>query len=157
MDNAFGGMGFPAEAPIVLEFPVVMFDPGSDLTPLKENIDKVVYGLTQWEPSTKSKGIKYPPHVIVAGRDYEDAMTNMNRLFLKNLWGDGLPILPATKERVDWIMKGTDLSRDKAIGKILPRGGIATVEALTVNHRGKVSRAEWREKHLSDRESRAGQ
>jgi hypothetical protein len=133
VNNAFGGMGFPPEAPIVLEFPVVMFDPGSDLTPLKENIDKVVYGLTQWVPTLKSKGIKYPPHVTVAGKDYEEAVTSMNRLFLKNLWGDGLPILPATRERVDWIMKGTDLPRDKAIGKILPRGGIATVEALAVN------------------------
>ena len=133
MNNAFGGMGFPPEAPIVLEFPVVMFDPGSDLTPLKENIDKIVYGLTRWEPALKSKGIKYPPHVTIAGKDYEEAVTSMNRLFLKNLWGDGLPILPATRERVTWIMKGTDLPPDKAVGKILPRGGIATVEALAVN------------------------
>ncbi len=133
VNNAFGGMGFPPEAPLIIEFPVVMFDPGSDLTPLKENMDKIVYGLTKWEPSTKSKGIKYPPKVSVAGNNYEEALINLNRLFLKNLWGDGLPILPATKERVDWIMKGTDLPRDKVIGKILPRGGIATMEALAVS------------------------
>ena len=43
----------------------------------------------------------------------------MNLLFLRNQWGDGLPVVPATKERVDWILTGTDLPRDKVIGEIL--------------------------------------
>jgi len=54
-------MGFSAEAATLLEFPVTMFDPGSDLTPLKENIDKVVEGLTKWQPAVKAKGISPPP------------------------------------------------------------------------------------------------
>ena len=38
------------------------------------------------------------------------------------------------EERVNWIMTGTDLRRDALVGegKILPRGGIASVESLTV-------------------------
>ena len=31
---------------------------------------------------------------------------------LTNLWGDGLPLWPATRERVDWILRGTALPRD---------------------------------------------
>ncbi len=108
-----------------------MFLAGSDLSPIKENIDKVVYGLTQWKPTIKEK-VRALARVTVEGEDYQQAIDNMNLLFLRNQWGDGLPILPATKERVDWILTGTDLPRDEVIGKILPRGGIATIEQIAV-------------------------
>ena len=130
--NSFAGLGFPAEAPTIYEFPHVLFWTDSDLSPVKENIDKIIYGLTQWEPKRKKKGIVAPPKITVEGKDYQDAASNMNLLFLRNQWGDGLPILPATKERVDWILRGTGLLPDTAVGKILPRGGIATVEQLAV-------------------------
>jgi len=130
--NAFAGIGFPAEGPTVYEFPIEMFDSGSDLTPINENIDKIVYGLTKWEPKVKEKGVFTPPKATVQGKDYEEAVANMNLLLLKNMWGDGLPILPATEERVNWILTGTDLSPDTEIGRILPRGGIGTVNALAV-------------------------
>ncbi len=109
-----------------------MFVDGSDLSPLRENIDKIVYGLTKWKPTTKEKRVHTPPKVTVQGKDYEEAIANMNLLFLRNQWGDGLPILPPTKERVDWILTGTGLPRGEVIGKILPRGGIATVEQIAV-------------------------
>jgi hypothetical protein len=48
------------------------------------------------------------------------------------MWGDGLPLFPATEERVSWILTGTDLSPDTEVGRILPRGGITTVEAAAV-------------------------
>ena len=130
--NAFAGLGFPAEGPSVYEFPIEMFLPGSDLTPIKENIDKIVYGLTKWQPKIKIKGIFQPDMVTVQGKDYQNAVENMNTLFLRNMWGDGLPMWPATEERVNWILTGTDLSRDTVIGKIGPRGGIITVESVAV-------------------------
>jgi hypothetical protein len=131
--NAFAGLGFAPEGPTVYEFPIEMFLQGSDLTPITENIDKIVYGLTQWEPRIKEKGVYYPSENIVAqGADYHEAVQNMNNLFLRNMWSDGLPVTPATQERVDWILTGTDLSPDTEIGRILPRGGIGTVQALAV-------------------------
>lgn len=132
--NAFAGMGLPAEAATVYEFPIRMFLPDSDLTPLSENIDKIVYGLTKWQPKIKTKGVYPTEKVTVTGKDYQEAVANMNLLFLKNMWADGLPLLPATEERVNWLLTGTDLPRDKIVGagKILPRGGIATVESLAV-------------------------
>lgn len=131
--NAFAGLGFAPEAPSVYEFPLEMFDPVSDLTPIKENIDKIVYGLTKWEPKVKEKGVYPAEKVTVTGKDYDEAVANMNNLFLKNMWGDGLPILPPTEERVNWILTGTDLPRDKVIGKVVPRGGIVTPQTLAVN------------------------
>jgi hypothetical protein len=132
--NAFSGLGFSAEGPTVYEFPMEMFLLASDLTPLNENIDKVVYGLTKWEPEVKETGAFAPPMVTVAGKDYQEAVANMNHLFLKNQWSDGLPLLPATEERVNWILRGTDLPRDALVGegKFLPKGGITTVESIAV-------------------------
>jgi hypothetical protein len=132
--DGFAGMGFPAEAPTMIEFPMGMFGLGTDLTPIRKNIHKIIEGLTQWEPEIKMKGAIKPEKIItVQGQDYEEALANMNLLFLRNLWGDGLPIQPATKRRVNWVLSGTDLPPDKVIGKILPRGGIATIETLAVN------------------------
>jgi hypothetical protein len=131
--NAFAGLGFSAESPSVFEWPSMMFAPDSDLTPINENIDKIVYGLTEWEPKIKETGLFSSPKVTVTGKDYQEALIDMNYLFLWNTWGDGLPLLPATEERVNWILNGTDLPRDTLIGNIGPRGGAGTVEALAVS------------------------
>lgn len=109
-----------------------MFLPASDLTPINENIDIFVEGLTKWEPEVKEKGIYPKANVEVEGKDYEEAVANMNHLFLRNYWSDGLPLLPATEERVNWILTGTDLSPDTRIGNIMPKAGIATVKDIAV-------------------------
>ena len=131
--NAVAGLGFSPEIAMV-SFPVNLFLIESDVSPVKENIDKFVDGLTKWEPTVKKKGIMMPPKVRVEGENYPDALAKMNALFLQNQWADGLPLLPATEERVKWILKGTDLPPGSAVGsgKVLPRGGIATVETLAV-------------------------
>jgi hypothetical protein len=132
VNNSFQSLGFPGEAPTMLEFPMEMFVAGSDLSPLSENIDKLVYGLTKWEPKIKKKGVQTQAEIKVEGKDYADAVHNMNFLFMKNMWNDGLPLEPATKERVNWILTGTDLSPDKVLGAVGPRGGIASVEQVAV-------------------------
>jgi hypothetical protein len=132
VQNGISGMGLPAEVPAVCEFPVQMFLPDSDLTPIKENIDKIVYVLTQWQPSINRKRVFSPPKITIQGKDYAQALSNMNLLFLRYQWSDGQPVLPATEERVKWMLTGTDLVPDTAIGKMMPRGGIATVEQLAV-------------------------
>ena len=125
-------MGLPAEAPAVHEFPVEMFLPSSDLTPLKENIDKIVYALTQWQPKLTRTGVLSPPKITIHGQDYAQALSRMNLLFLRNQWSDGQPVVPAKEESVKWILTGTDLDSDSVIGKMMPRGGIATVKQLAV-------------------------
>lgn len=130
--NTFAGEEFPAEASQVV-FPVEMFLPGSDLTPIEEKIDELIGGLTTWEPDRKETGVISPPPVFIEGKDYEEAFLNTNKLFLKNMWTEGLPIVPPTKKRVNWLLTGTDLPSDKIIARILPRGGIATVEAIAIN------------------------
>lgn len=131
--NAFSGLGFSLEAPTTPEFPHDTFLSKSDLSLLEDRIDDIVDGLTRWEPKTKKKGLITPPRIKIKGKDYIEAIANMNSYFLKNNWGDGLSILPPTEDRVSWILKGTDLPRDTIIGNIMPQGRIATVEALAVS------------------------
>jgi len=133
--NAFAGMGFPAEDPSVYEFPIPMFAAGGDLTPLTENIDKIIAGLTTWKPKITTTGTFTPTPITVQGKDYQSALDNMNALFLKNMWSDGLTLTPATVDRVSWILTGTDLARNTVIsppGGVVPRGGIASVESIAV-------------------------
>jgi len=145
LGNAFAGLGFPAEGPSVYEFPIAMFTSASDLTPINENIDKIVYGLTKWQPKIATKGIFHPEMVTVQGKDYQNAVDNLNALFLKNMWGAGLPIVPPTVERVKWIMTGTDLAPDTVIAKTVdPRGGIADVTSIAIA----LAMAGWRPEYL---------
>lgn len=113
-----------------------MFLPGSDLRPIENDFEKVLEGLTRWEPKNRTKGVIEPgENVRIEGRDYQEAVANMNNLFLRNRWGDGLPLVPATEERIRWLLRGTDLSPDAVVGegKVLPRGGIATVKQIAIN------------------------
>jgi hypothetical protein len=117
----------------MFEFPVNMFIPNSDLTPINENIDKIIAGLTTWKPKITTKGIIHPgANITVQGTTCQAAIDNINFLCAKNMWSDGLPLTPATVDRVKWILTGTDLPLDQVIGKISPRGGIATVQEIAV-------------------------
>jgi hypothetical protein len=132
--NSFTAFGFPPEAPSVMEFPSEMFLPASDLTPLEKNLDQVVFGLTRWKPrACPETDMASSRKVTVTGNDFAEAVSRMELLFLQNLWGDGLPLQPPTQERVDWILRGTDFPRERVIGRIFPRGGVATVEVLAIN------------------------
>lgn len=129
VDNAFAGLGFSAEA-AKHSFPMKMFLPGSDLSPIEKDIDKIILGLTEWKPKKTKKVVVVPAPLTVEGRDYQEAVDKLNFLFLRNLWSDGLPIVPPTEERVSRLLAGTDTPRDKIVGRILPRGGFATVESI---------------------------
>ncbi len=57
----------------------------------------------------------------------------LTRIFYKHGWTNSLPIELPTREAVDEMMRGTDLSPDTLIGCIPPRMGRATVEKIAVN------------------------
>jgi hypothetical protein len=131
VNHAFASLGFPPTA-AKHEFPMEMFLAGSSLSPIEQHIDRIVDGLTRWKPETK--GLRgEPPTLTVEGRDYQEAVANLNLLFMRNRWSDGLPLLPATEEGVQGMLRGTDLAPDTVVGKILPRGGIATVRMIAVS------------------------
>lgn len=117
----------------MVTFPIAPFLVGSDLTPIGEKLENFIAGLTSWKPRADKTGITTPPKLQIEANGFEAALDKMNRQFLSNMWGDGLPLNAPTEERVSWVLKGTDLPRDHVIGKVMPRGGIATVETIAVS------------------------
>lgn len=48
-------------------------------------------------------------------------------------WTDGLPVVPATLERVEAMLSGTSLSGDTVVAELDPRRAKATVEKIAIN------------------------
>src|SRR5499426_1300248 len=48
-------------------------------------------------------------------------------------WGDGLPVIPPTEERVQAMLEATPLPPAHVLGVVEPRRGEATVEKIAVN------------------------
>jgi len=130
MKNAVSGVGLAPDAAMVT-FPIPLFLPGSDLTSLKERKREFYDGLTRWK-SEFAQTAGPAKMLAVEGASYEDALTKANSFLLTHLWGDGLPLWPATKERVDWILRGIALPRTHVLGKFPPRGGITTIETCAI-------------------------
>jgi len=54
-------------------------------------------------------------------------------LSLEKGWGDGVPILPPTDERVCSLLDATPHPPDHILGVLPPRHGVATVELAAIN------------------------
>jgi len=84
------------------------------------------------------------PHVRVEDIAIsKDAFAEINELFYKRGWSDGLPIVPPTEERVQDMLRGTDLSPDTVVSPVGPKLGVATVEKIAVNAVMAGCRAEY--------------
>ena len=116
----------------MVRFSIEMFLPGSDISPLQARRREFYDALTQWQPALAQGGSGAAAMLAVEGASYEEALERANHLMIANLWGDGLPLWPATRERVERMLRGTDLPRGHRIGKFPPRGGLATVEACAI-------------------------
>ena len=131
MKNAVSGLGLAPDAAMVT-FPIEMFLPGSDITPVEARKAEFYEGLTRWRSEFAADGNGDSPLVSAHGATVEDALGRANDLILVRQWGDGLPVWPPTRERVEWILAGTPLPREHALGTFPPRGGVATVEICAI-------------------------
>ncbi|MDO8596322.1 MAG: hypothetical protein Q7R45_06845 [Sulfuricaulis sp.] len=131
MKNAVSGVGLPPDAAMVT-FPIDMFLPGADIAPLKARKQEFYDGLTRWQSGFAQAASGASTMLSVEGASYDEALIKANHLLLTNLWGDGLPLWPATRQRVNWILRGTVLPRTHVIGKFPPRGGVTTIEICAV-------------------------
>jgi len=78
----------------------------------------------KWVPEEKTFSYK--------GSSYQEALDRFNSSFLDMGWGDGLPLMPPTRERVDALLKGTPLAPATVIGKWGPTHADFTVEKIAV-------------------------
>ncbi|RPH78264.1 MAG: hypothetical protein EHM88_16305, partial [Candidatus Rokuibacteriota bacterium] len=129
--NAVAGLGLAPDAAMVT-FPIEMFLPGSDISPLDARKQEFYDGLTRWRPAFAPDGPGETPMIRVEGASVEDAFVRANHLMLANRWGDGLPLWPPTRERVDWILRGAVQPRRRQLGSFPPRGGVTTIESCAI-------------------------
>src|SRR5262245_1122435 len=131
MTNAVAGLGLAPEAAMVT-FPIEMFLPGSDISPLEARRQEFYDGLTRWHSAFAGDGAAEAPMICVEAAGFEEAFTRANHLMLAHRWGDGLPLWPPTRDRVDWILRGAAHPRGRQLGAFPPRGGLTTVESCAV-------------------------
>ena len=99
MKNAVSGLGLAPDAAMVT-FPIEMFLPGSDIAPVESRRREFYDGLTSWKADLAGDSDGASSMVSVQGATFEDALVRANNLMMANQWGDGLPLWPATRERV---------------------------------------------------------
>ena len=116
----------------MVEFAIDLFLPGSDISAVEARRQEFYAGLTRWKSAlAQSAGGALPMH-RAEGASYEEALERANYLLITSLQGDGLPLWPATRERVERILAGSALPREHLLGKFPPRGGLATVETCAI-------------------------
>jgi hypothetical protein len=62
-----------------------------------------------------------------------DDLDAINGIFEERHWGDGLPIVPPTPERVARMLEATRRPRHEIVARVAPGFGAATVERIAVN------------------------
>jgi hypothetical protein len=97
-----------------------------------ELVEALLRPLSAEEKKPEQTKEGFEPTEIVA-ESHEAVFEKFNQLFLDNRWGDGLPLVPPTPERVKWMLSGTSRSPDEVIGKVAPGNGIATIEKIAIN------------------------
>lgn len=97
-------------------------------------VDKL---LTKTMKETKRRGPElageFPEVKVEKIKIQSDATTEINALFYKRGWTDGLPVFLPTPDKVQAMLRGTDLDPDFVVAVLDPMNGQATVEKIAVN------------------------
>jgi hypothetical protein len=125
-----------------VDYPAVNFEEFNTFTSAgikalaPEAFEYVIKGLTKWQPEyMKLQGDHWVPkesEFSYRAATYQEAQDRFNRSFLKMGWGDGLPMLPPTRSRVNALLKGTPLSPKTVLGEWGPSRAEFTVEKVAV-------------------------
>ena len=79
------------------------------------------------------KATKAPGNHRTEWVEAPDDLMEINQLFMRNRWSDGLPIIPPTEARVEAMLRGTQRAHDDVVATIAPAFRPATVERIAIN------------------------
>lgn len=65
--------------------------------------------------------------------EVDEDIEEINEIYYQRGWGDGLPIIPPTEERVEKMLAGIRRKPQDSLGSVPPSGGQATVEKVSIN------------------------
>jgi len=110
-----------------------------EVTPVAEAyLDRIIASLTQ--PATPEEAnpgemekVSQDQPFTVTGEDYEEALEQVNQLFLEKRWADGLPVVPPTRKAVDRMLTGTSRSPDEILGPVALKNGQASIRKIAIN------------------------
>ncbi|MFC1532469.1 hypothetical protein ACFL7M_03760 [Thermodesulfobacteriota bacterium] len=98
-----------------------------------DSFDQIIDALTRDTVKLEEEPETTPETINIEGSDYFDVYDKFNKIFLKERWGDGLPLIPPTRKKVEWMLQGTTRSPDDIIVETRPSGRAATIEAVAIS------------------------
>jgi hypothetical protein len=131
--------GMPLAPYVVVPDVITAVAPERSAAAIAERIDGIIRGLTNpaQEVSDVDEGDvenREPgPPLDYEGADAFIAYEAFNRDYLDRGWGDGFPLSPPTRERVDAMLRGTSLPPDHVVGILPPGMGVATIEKIAIS------------------------
>lgn len=96
-----------------------------------ELVRQLIAGLTQ--PLSEEELHPTPVSQDLATKTFSGTQDELSDLFYSYGFTNGTPIKLPTREAVDEMLRGTDLSPNHVVAKIPPMMGLATVEKIAVN------------------------
>ena len=95
---------------------------------LEVTVNQVIENLTR-VPAAATKQDEPLARDIV----YRGGFDAVNQFFYEKEWGDGLPIVPPTRQKIDAFLRFTDFDADESLGTLLPDSRAATIWSIAVN------------------------
>lgn len=97
-----------------------------------------VEGLTKWSPPylklDNNKWVPKDDSFTFTGATYDEALAKFSAKYLGEMfWGDGLPLVPPTKEKVDAMLAATPMTPTLVMAKWGGSGAEYTVEKIAIN------------------------
>jgi hypothetical protein len=92
-------------------------------------VEQVITALTVQPQDAKPKTVEPNLTDIVFKGSFEE----VNEHFYANEWGDGLPIVPPTIQKIEEFLKFTDRQSDEVVGSLPPDSRAATVWNIAAN------------------------
>jgi hypothetical protein len=128
--------GFPELRLVVVDLPHVDFGASDTVQELfrpgiASVMDDIVSALTQ--PLTEKEKSPAQSKEKPSRTIFKGTLEEVNRLFYKNGWSYGMPVMPPTEEAVNEMLTGTDLPADHVVATLPPMLGKATVEKIAIN------------------------
>jgi len=123
------GVGLPT-LPIA-EYPGVPMTDGSDAVAKKVEalLPQLVAGLAGARDAARTTVAEPGPREVV----HRGTLDEIQEHFHRNLWSDGLPVIPPTLARIERFLAHTQRAPSDVIGHLLPENRAATVWSIAVN------------------------
>ena len=128
-EAAARALGMPHLQLTTVPHPIGGIDPKVVRAKAETIVDRVIAALTR-DPAAPAAAPATETAAVVAAPADLDAF---QEFAVAEGWSDGLPVLPPTEERVARLLGRLVPRRDEVVATLVPRRGIATLEAIAVN------------------------